>query len=371
MRLTCRWTTVLGVGLVACWGCGGSGETAGADGGGGDGAHGGPDSTPDGVGPSDSATDARADTGRDGATPDGGQDATAGRDASCSQSDGGALCYAITCNVGGVHTLQDNRDRLIADLARRKCTDSCTLWAALSQAERYIFLMDTAYFGGPASRLYPPANSNQETALDHATALYSINAPDGSTLGGQDYNRIYLGFDSLAACVMRNFTVANPTMGPMGNQWVKSDDIAGPHSPFTQREMIFWYKGTFDPQSEGPQFHHWHQDSDFTQSGIDQRLGVCGVTDRSLVESTIAFDFFHNSDPLGDYATRGGYGWQIVDQYVGIPANWGYMPTGCPMTPPVNTDQYGGGTHAGRGPSQSGGGCTSAALDGGACDGGP
>jgi hypothetical protein len=249
-----------------------------------------------------------------------------------------------------VHSLQENRDRLVADYAKRRCTDSCTLWAALNQAERYIFLMDTAYLGETASGLYPPDAGSAETALDHAVAMYSINGPmagqgvDGSGRGGNDYNRIYLGFDTFAECIMRNFAVAQ-------NGWKTSDDLAGPHAPFTQREMIFWYRAIYDPQSEGPQWHHWHQDSDFTQSGLDRRLGVCGVSDRSVTELTIAFDTVHNSDPLGNYAGRGGYGWQIVDQHVDVPADWSYMPTGCPVTQPVNTDPYGGGTFAGMGPS--------------------
>ena len=288
-------------------------------------------------------------------------------------ADGGAGCYAITCTTT-VHSLQENRDRLVADLAKRKCTDACTLWAALNQAERYIFLMDTAYFGDPTSRLYPPPSTNVETALDHAVALYSINGPlagqgvDGSGRGGNDYNRIYLGFDALGECVMRNFAEANPAKTAGYNMWVKSDDLAGPHAPFTQREMIYWYKGTFDFQSEGPQFHHWHQDSDFSQSGINQRLGVCGNTDRSLVESTIAFDSYHNSDPLGNYSGRGGYGWQIVGQHSSIDPDWAYEPTGCPVTAPVNTDPYGGGTFAGMGPVQeSDGGCSAPVLGDAGC----
>jgi hypothetical protein len=269
----------------------------------------------------------------------------------CTVSDAGANagCYAIACN-GGVHTLQVNRDRLIADLAARKCTNSCTLWSLLSKAERYIFLMDTAYLGDTASRLYPPNVGNLETALDHATALYSINAPDGSTLGGLDYNRVYLGFDELAKCVMRDFQSANPSQDPNFNRWVKSDDLAGAHAPFTQREMISWYRAFLDPQTQGPQFHLWHKDSDFTQSGINQRKGVCGISDPSLVEATIAFDFTHNSDPLGDYSTRGGYGWQIVDQHVAADGGWDYTPSGCAPTSPVNADTFGGGTYNGMGP---------------------
>jgi len=285
----------------------------------------------------------------------------------CEPVDGGAGCYASACRAAP-RSLVENRDRLIADLARRKCTTSCGFWAALNQAERYIFLMDTAYLGDPQSRLFPPPFADTETALDHAVALYSINGPkagqgvDGSGRGGNDYNRIYLGFDPLATCAMRNFQNANPTHAAGYNQWVKSDDVAGPHAPFTQREMIFWYKAIYDLQSDGPQFHHWARDADFTQAGIDQRLGVCGNMDRSLTELTIAFDFYHSSDPLGDYGGRGGYGWQIVDQHVTVEAGWDYMPTGCPKTAPVNTDPYGGGTFNGMGPTLQNGACVATPL---------
>ena len=282
----------------------------------------------------------------------------------CAAADGGTGCYSIKCSTTA-YTLQENRDRLIVDFATRKCTTSCKLWASLNQAERYVFLMVTAYLGDTTSRLYPPGYANLETALDHAVALYSINGPmagqgvDGSGRGGNDYNRIYLGFDDLAKCVMRSFAAANPAKDAKFNQWLTSDDLAGPHAPFTQREMISWYKALYDPQTEGPQFHHWHADLDFNQSGLNQRLGVCGVSDRSLTELTIAFDTVHNSDPLGDYAGRGGYGWQIVDQHVGLSADWSYTPTNCAASPPVNTDPYGGGTFAGMGSSLDGGVCAS------------
>jgi hypothetical protein len=372
-----EWAVALGfggatlsIGLLACATTSTSGET--------DPGNTGLQPSPpvDGGGPPP-VTPHDAGGGRDAATPnDGGSAADTGTSTSdtCTVGDGGADagCYAITCTTS-VQTLQANRDRLIADYARRRCSDSCTLWSVLNQAERYIFLMDTAYLGAPASRLYPPGASNLETALDHAVALYTINGPmagqgvDLSGRGGNDYNRIYLGFDSLAECLMRDFQVVNPTKDPSGNLWVTSDDLAGPHAPFTQREMIFWYKAFYDLQSEGPQWHHWHQDSDYTLSGIDTRLGVCGNTDRSLTELTIAFDSFHNSDPLGDYSGRGGYGWQIVSQYVGIDPEWDYMPTGCPVTQPVNTDEFGGGTFNGMGPSADGGACWEPPLGDGGC----
>jgi hypothetical protein len=268
----------------------------------------------------------------------------------------GVSCYA-GASGGQVRSLSANRDRLIADLARRKRTDSCALWASLNKAERYIFLMDTAYMADKSSRIFPPGGAGLDTALDHALALYSINGPkagqgiDHSGRGGENYNRIYLGFDALTACVMRNFVATNPQHDPEFNQWRKSNDTGGPHPPFNQREMIFWEAWT-DSNSLGPTFHHWRQDSDFNQAGIDKRLGVCGVTDPTLTELTIAFDFFHNSDPLGDYGGRGGFGWQIVDKHSGIRPDWDYTPTGCAATPPVNDRPDGGGTFNGLGPAR-------------------
>jgi hypothetical protein len=332
-------------------------------------------SRPDGSGqgPPDSSSEP---VDAPGAVADTSLEGGSAGDGACMAGDGG--CYSITCDSGGIHSLQSNRDRLIADLSKRKCTDSCSLWAALNEGERYIFLMDTAYLGAPSSQLYPPGASNLETAMDHAVALYSINGPDAGQgvlfngLGGNDYNRIYVGFDALANCVMRDFTIANPTHEAGYNAWVKSDDLAGPHAPFTQRDMIAWFKATLDPQTQGPQFHFWHQDSDFTQSGLNARLGVCGVTDPTVTELTIAFDTVHDSNPLGTYpadgASQGGLGSHIVDQFVGVTADWTYMPSGCPTTAPVNTTVSGGGTFAGMGPTLQGSTCTSAGLiDSGVC----
>jgi hypothetical protein len=165
----------------------------------------------------------------DAATPTGMTDlASPLTDGSLPSDDAGTDCYVLV-GPSGVHSLDENRDRLIADLAKRKCIDRCALWAQLNLAERYVFLMDTGYLGAPASQLYPPSAGKAETALDHAVALYSINGPkagqgiDGSGLGGNDYNRIYLGFDDLAKCVMRNFQNANPAGDPKFNRWQQSD----------------------------------------------------------------------------------------------------------------------------------------------------
>jgi hypothetical protein len=150
---------------------------------------------------------------------------------------------------------------------------------------------------------------------------------------------------------MRAASAANPKRDPEFNQWRRSDDSSGPHAPFDEREMIYWDSWIKSVNSVGPQFHHWRRDSDFDRAGIDRRLGVCGVTDPSLTELTIAFDFYHNSNPLGDYSGRGGYGWQLVDQHVSLRAEWDYAPGGCSSSPPVNDRRDGGGTFNGMGAS--------------------
>ena len=81
---------------------------------------------------------------------------------------------------------------------------------------------------------------------------------------------------------------------------------------------------------------------------------------------------FHDSNRSELLVGRhlGGFGWQIVDQFVGIDADWTYMPSGCPMTAPVNTTATGGGTFAGMGPSLDGGACSPPQPlgDGGSCE---
>ena len=123
----------------------------------------------------------------------------------------GAGCYAIACHAGGVHTLQANRDRLIADLASASAPTPARCGPRSTSRSASL-----PHGHGVLATREPALSARRrrtETALDHAVALYSINGAkagqgvDGSGRGGNDYNRIYLGFDELAKCVMRNFAV--------------------------------------------------------------------------------------------------------------------------------------------------------------------
>jgi hypothetical protein len=246
---------------------------------------------------------------------------------------------AAAAHCGDGQVLGSNRDRLLDKLAKRKQTDVCTLWSSLNKSERDIFDMVTAYFNSCQSSLQGP--SAQSTALEDAVDLYSINGAGVGTdskCGGKDANRLYLSFnsgDKLAIQDMRRHVA--------GNVWRGSDDLAGPHYPFTGRDMIRWKKMVLG-NSEGPQFHFFKSESDLNANGLKSRSGACGVTDPNVVEATIAFNWDHDSNPL----CKKSWLQEVADKS-GEDPQWDYRPSGCTATPPINSEVNGGGTHNGLG----------------------
>jgi hypothetical protein len=251
-------------------------------------------------------------------------------------------------------TLTANRDRLLGTLAARKGTDTCTLWSGLNLAERYVFLTTTASLESPTLSSLPDGSVD----LDHATTLYTINGPNGSSCGGFDFNRIFVGMDGYATPFVRGF--ANGTQGD--GQWGYTGDPCGPHFPFDAREAIWW--DACSPsillafacdvpglvwEAVAPERHHWSGDGCFSASEINARRGMCGVSDPSIVEVTFAYNCTHDADPLCNYSD--GPGFDIVTSHVGIDPQYAYIPSGCAASAPVNSDVHGGGTFGGMGPS--------------------
>ena len=199
------------------------------------------------------------------------------------------------CGDGKPHTfrLAGNRDRLLATLAAQKGTDVCTLWSKLSLAEQSIFDMTTTFLGSCDSRLNPPPSFSDETLLDHARELYSINAPGmaditaspvpsmGGACGGFNSNRAFFGFDKKAIEGMRvsHEDMGSPWGGPLNpkhkrgyNWWRASNDPGGPHHPFTARDMICW--GGMPcwlrvGNSLGPTMHFFAKDSDVNPGDLE------------------------------------------------------------------------------------------------------
>ena len=275
------------------------------------------------------------------------------------------------CGDGKPHTFRvaQNRDRLLATLAEQKGTDVCTLWSKLSLAEQAIFNMTTAFLGSCDSRLQPPPSRSDETVLDHAQKLYSINAPGmadvtaspvpsmGGACGGYNSNRAFLGFDQAAIEAMRashGGSPLNPKHQRGYNTWRASNDPGGAHTPFTQRDMICW--GGMPcwlkfGNSLGPTMHFFAKDSDLKPEALCGRRGVCGIKDPYLGEVTIAFNGTHESDPLCGQGRL-----QQVEQKEGE----GFFDTYVPHAPDggacsaarANSAPDGGGTHFGLGPDK-------------------
>jgi hypothetical protein len=267
--------------------------------------------------------------------------------------------------------------------------NTCDLWSRMISSERYQLLVQTLVLGTPGSYLRQPTQhyrkngsdscggdpdcdngcnidrtpltcgldichsvsgpdcaascacdivlirDNFETLLDRATSLYSVNGPrEPGSADGTEYDRIYLGFDAEATMVMRNSLFG-------WGSWVDSNDPAGPHPPFNQREDIRWGFSIFTGNN-GPTRHHWSNDG--YRVSLCSRLGVGLVTDPSVVEVTTSYNWLHDSNPALTYGGRFGY--QIAEDHLG-PGQYDWMPSGCPWTPPAPDAAYG---HWGLGP---------------------
>jgi hypothetical protein len=279
------------------------------------------------------------------------------------------------CADGKPHTfrLQANRDKLLATLAAEKHTDACTLWGNLSLAERDIFEMVTAYLGSCDSRLFPPPSQNDDTLLDKAAKLYSINGPgladikaapvpsEGGACGGYNSNRVFIGFNEDGIKAIRDGwekfgqrwgRILNPKHVKGYNWWRASNDLGGPHTPFTHRDMICWGGGPCwlrIRNSEGPTWHFFADDGDLDAAGLRDRRGVCGIADPHIAELTIAFNWTHESDPLCAPSWKK----EIIDK-IGPVDFRSYKPNGSCNKPAITIDPGSGKDHgeAGLGPDQ-------------------
>ena len=151
-----------------------------------------------------------------------------------------------------------------------------------------------------------------EKMLDHVTRIYSM-AAETSSCGGSD-NRMYFSADDTLMFGLRNLASA-----PVG--WRNSEDLGGPHSPFTQSRETFAGK----PRGQTHQFA-WDSEVVWVQkSGM-----ATAVYDPHLVELDIDYNWIHDSNPECSYG--GEYGRTVYANFwstQGWPADLSYQPV-CP-----------------------------------------
>jgi hypothetical protein len=129
-----------------------------------------------------------------------------------------------------------------------------------------------------------------DVALNHVTTLYAVNGNNGSGCGGGNNHRLFFSADDELIYKFRNIDFS----APLG--WRRSEDLAGPHSPFTQS------RETMHGKPRG-QTHEWAWDY---EAQYMNRPGVYGVYDPHLVEMDIDYNTAHDSNPECSYG--GTYG---------------------------------------------------------------
>jgi hypothetical protein len=188
---------------------------------------------------------------------------------------------------------------------------TCLVYAKPSPYASYPVCM-----GAPPSDTYtvqqPRTGASLEKMLDHVVQIYSM-AAETSSCGGGD-NRMYFSADDTLMYALRNLFSA-----PQG--WRNSEDMAGPHSPFTQSRETHAGK----PRGQTHQFA-WDSEAVWVQkSGMSTP-----VFDPHLVELDIDYNWIHDSNPECYYG--GQYGRTVYTNFwrsQGYPGDLSYQPV-CP-----------------------------------------
>ncbi|MCU0240397.1 MAG: hypothetical protein MUC29_13235, partial [Pyrinomonadaceae bacterium] len=166
----------------------------------------------------------------------------------------------------------------------------------------------------------PLPRTDYDVALNHVTKIYAINGSNGNACGGGEYNRMYFSADDELIYLMRNIQVGLPS-------WWKSEDLLGPHHPFTQS------RETIGGRPKG-QLHNWAWDY---QAQYMTRPGVYGVYDPHLVEIDIDYNAIHGSNTECYYGgVLGRYKYQSFwwNQGLGGSAELDYTPSN--IIEPIN-----------------------------------
>lgn len=185
-------------------------------------------------------------------------------------------------------------------------------WVAMpTYSSCELVTADTCVERGHCSR-YALPRTDHDMALNHVVKLYAIRGSSGGC-GGGDNHRLFFSVDEELIYRLRNIDFS----APIG--WRRSEDLAGPHSPFTQSRETHHGK----PRGQTHQFA-WDYEAVFMT-----RPGVYGVYDPRLVEMDLDYNWQHDSNPECYYGgTYGRYEYQNkwYNHGLGGSAEYGYTP---------------------------------------------
>jgi len=263
------------------------------------------------------------------------------------------------------YTLAENRERLLTAWRNRvhPGMELCELWATMSDSEQLIFLTITHRLSlyrirRPTFNPYPRSNfmhnlipnyPEGDDLLSHVVDLFAIRPKDPGSLGGMEYNRLFMKVDGTAylALALANLGYGRQVLAGTGaaadDYWLFSDDIMGAHSPFSASSMTHGEEGRgqihmFRPYFVTPplaracatggcpapqQIDPWTPwgDAGRAYEAIG-RPGVEDIVDPYAVEMDQDFGFWHDSDVTDlRYAFRTAFHWGDFTP------NW--RPTGC------------------------------------------
>jgi hypothetical protein len=198
------------------------------------------------------------------------------------------------------------RDRLLDTLGPR-----CDVWSGFDDGQRAQLLLLTDLLGKRS------ALEDGSSALAHVVTLYAVRGQRSEgcvrCCGDGEYNRAYFSVDDALAHALRTGGLA---------AWEDSNDLAGPHDPFTM---------SLETRAGQPtgQAHFFARNEDAVPLG---RMGVEGVNDAHAIEIDIDFNLVHESSPLCEYGGETGlerYERVWRDEGAGGDAELAYVPTGC------------------------------------------
>lgn len=213
--------------------------------------------------------------------------------------------------------LDGERDRLIATLG-----EPCEVWRGFDRSRRAVFLTIS-------HRLFVGRAPDGSTMLSHVTRLYRVlgGGSSGTTCGGSENNRVFMQIDdALWGWLGQAWSGMRPLTDGAGSGWVRSRDIAGPHSPFTASDetesglrcVIVFETGESRPPTGQVHFFRRNEDAEPVRRGS----GISLPADPRMLEMDLDFNCVHDSNPTcGDFVSR----------YVRNHGDFGcgYVPTTC------------------------------------------